>query len=459
MTVIAREISYEATVAATLSSDILTVTAGFHTITSESSTSDDLATITLGAVGYTPATFLLLIMAAAGHTITVKHNTGNIKLNASDDFTLSGDRRLFLFYDGTDWGDIGTGGAGVVAGEADKVVLAARKGSAGTIAKMVPVYISGPGAADYVDVEGADADDPAKMPAIAIADESVTDAATVNIPMLGHAEGFDTTSFSVGDELFVSTAGTLTATKPTGVAAQVQKVGVVTRVDATDGQIVLFGAGRTNDVPNELERNLSVGTYSLTDTNTNELIKFLVAGSAINEITVGNAAASSGPSLAATGGDTDIDLVLTPKGTGIVTGVNPVGIIYVDGGSTSQTGIGTSLVKFTGFANDGISAGVTTDSANDKLTVTKPGNYTIIFTIGFTGTNNATFHFYIYVNGVQSAYGMNREITSADTPASLTIIGELAVGAGQDIEIYVKADAASKEVTANQAQLHAKLSS
>jgi hypothetical protein len=61
----------------------------------------------------------------------------------------------------------------------------------------------------------------------------------------------------------------------------------------------------------------AIGTAVL-DTNGNELIAFTVAASAVNEITVSNAATTGTPSIFATGGDTNIDLVLSGKNTGKV---------------------------------------------------------------------------------------------------------------------------------------------
>ena len=58
---------------------------------------------------------------------------------------------------------------------------------------------------------------------------------------------------------------------------------------------------------------------SILDSNNNELIKFPSAvGSAINEVTITNAATGSGPAVQASGGDTNIDLNFTPKGSGSV---------------------------------------------------------------------------------------------------------------------------------------------
>lgn len=56
---------------------------------------------------------------------------------------------------------------------------------------------------------------------------------------------------------------------------------------------------------------------SVADSNGNELIKFPSSvASAVNEITVSNAATGGNPSIAATGGDTNINLSFAVKGTG-----------------------------------------------------------------------------------------------------------------------------------------------
>jgi hypothetical protein len=54
------------------------------------------------------------------------------------------------------------------------------------------------------------------------------------------------------------------------------------------------------------------------DANGNEQIIFSSTASAINELTITNAAAGNAPSIATTGGDTNIGLTIAPKGTGDV---------------------------------------------------------------------------------------------------------------------------------------------
>ena len=54
----------------------------------------------------------------------------------------------------------------------------------------------------------------------------------------------------------------------------------------------------------------------INDTNVNEQVKFTTTASAVNEFTIANAATGNAPEISATGGDTNIDLKITPKGSG-----------------------------------------------------------------------------------------------------------------------------------------------
>ncbi len=57
---------------------------------------------------------------------------------------------------------------------------------------------------------------------------------------------------------------------------------------------------------------------SINDGNGNEYIKFAQTASAVNELTITNAATTTAPQLSATGGDTNIDLKLAGKGSGTI---------------------------------------------------------------------------------------------------------------------------------------------
>ena len=83
---------------------------------------------------------------------------------------------------------------------------------------------------------------------------------------------------------------------------------------------------------------------AINDTNANELIKFTATGSAVNEITVANAATTANPVISATGGDTNIGVTVTPKGTGNL--VLTTGNVVVANGNgidfSATPGTGTS---------------------------------------------------------------------------------------------------------------------
>jgi hypothetical protein len=69
------------------------------------------------------------------------------------------------------------------------------------------------------------------------------------------------------------------------------------------------------------------------DANGNEQIIFTTTASAVNELTVVNSATSNAPEISSTGGDTNIDLKITPKGTGNVL-LSGIVIAKGDGSST-----------------------------------------------------------------------------------------------------------------------------
>ena len=86
------------------------------------------------------------------------------------------------------------------------------------------------------------------------------------------------------------------------------------------------------------------------DENGNEQIIFQTTSSAVNQIDITNAATGSGPSIAATGDDTNINLTLTPKGSGkvIIDGNGSSGGVSIDDGNIDiRTGTGAvSKIKF-----------------------------------------------------------------------------------------------------------------
>ena len=83
------------------------------------------------------------------------------------------------------------------------------------------------------------------------------------------------------------------------------------------GTDTLVGRLTTDTLQNKTLTDPKIPGY-IADSNGNELIKFTTTAGAKNEITITNAATGSDPTIAATGNDTNIDLQLSPKGSGNV---------------------------------------------------------------------------------------------------------------------------------------------
>jgi len=80
----------------------------------------------------------------------------------------------------------------------------------------------------------------------------------------------------------------------------------------------------------------------INDSNGNEALKIGTTSSAVNEITCTNAATNNGPALSATGGDANVDINITPKGTGQL---NVDGKIRsINGQSFAQTSLMSNLI-------------------------------------------------------------------------------------------------------------------
>ena len=200
--------------------------------------------------------------------------TGNINITGSG--TLSGDLTVdtnTLYVDSTNNqvgigtttlnGEILTVNGNVeadnfIGGLRGEVQFKAKAGEA--ITKGDPLYISSFDVTGNVPVVGiADANDTNKMPAFGLAENTASLNASINVVTFGTLSGLDTSSFSLGDVLYVSDTGTLTNTRPKTESSLIQNIGKVQRSHATAGSIKVGGAGRTNDVPNLNEGNVFIG--------------------------------------------------------------------------------------------------------------------------------------------------------------------------------------------------------
>ena len=180
-------------------------------------------------------------------------------------------------------------------------------------------------------------------------------------------------------------------------------------IDATSafGDVTLTG---TQTLTNKTLTSPKIGT-SILDTSGNELSLLTATGSAVNEFTIANAAAGAGPTLSATGDDTNIPINITPKGTGDIF-INPVssGALAIKGNATNagtfkifeDTDLGAYHTGFTAgnltedivytlpLADAGASGDALTSNASGVLSwTTIAGGFTwVVKTTTYTGVAN-----------------------------------------------------------------------
>jgi len=193
---------------------------------------------------------------------------------------------------------------------------------------------------------------------------------------------------SVNDnKIFLCTTdsdGSVGSTNITYVTITPQNVGTVTSIATGTGidggtitssgtisidSTVATLAG-TQTFTNKTLTSPKIGT-AINDTNGNELAKLTATGSAINEFTIANAAAGNDPTLSATGGDSNIDIAIKPKGSGEV---------VVGTGAATATITTSGTHDLTLDTNSGTDSGVITitDGANGNISITPNGSGKIV---------------------------------------------------------------------------------
>jgi len=109
----------------------------------------------------------------------------------------------------------------------------------------------------------ADADNVAARPAFGLVFADANNNAACEVVTFGNLSGLNTSAFTEGDTLYVSTvAGELVNVAPTGEAADIQNIGRVIRSHASAGIIKVIGAGRANATPNLDSANIFLGNSS-----------------------------------------------------------------------------------------------------------------------------------------------------------------------------------------------------
>jgi hypothetical protein len=190
----------------------------------------------------------------------------------------------------------------------------------------------------------------------------------------------------------------------------------------------------TQTLTNKTLTSPKIGTNIL-DTNGAELLNVTATGSAINELTLANAASGGAPVISSTGNDTNIGITLTPKGSGAVkldlltfptvTGSadqimtsNGSGVLsFVDNsGGTSWQAVKTS--GFTAVGGEGYFCNTTSTAFTVALPAGSLGDeVTLVDYAGTFDTNNLT----VAPNGSEKIQGVAASLTVSVERAGLTL--------------------------------------
>jgi len=164
------------------------------------------------------------------------------------------------------------------------IEFAAKNESGSSVTKGQAVYINGVSGTTPT-IALADADNASAMPAFGLLKADANNNAEVIIITSGNLTGLDTSSFAVGDTLYVSTTpGAITNAKPSGEASLIQNIGKVVRSHGSAGIIKVGGAGRTAATPNLNSGNIFIGNdsnYASTVSMQTETRKHLVSGTGV----------------------------------------------------------------------------------------------------------------------------------------------------------------------------------
>jgi hypothetical protein len=174
--------------------------------------------------------------------------TGDIDPNATNTYFIGDETNRFISY----YGDMN--GA---------IRFKAKNNSGVTLNKGEVVYIDGlNGTVPTVDKAQSNA--ASTMPSFGLVYANANDQAEVQVVSFGNLEDIDTSGFTLGDTLYISstTAGGLVNTPPTGESNFIQNIGKVLKVHASAGIIKVGGAGRSNATPNLNQDKIFLGNAS-----------------------------------------------------------------------------------------------------------------------------------------------------------------------------------------------------
>jgi hypothetical protein len=198
-------------------------------------------------------------------------------------------------------------------------------------------------------------------------------------------------------------------------------VGTVLKYYTGSAWVSITSGGITDlvqDTTPQLGGMLDVNGQAIGD-GTLELVKFAETASAVNEITVTNAATTAAPEISATGDDTNIDLRLNTKGTG--------GVVF-NAGAVATPSITTSGDTNTGIFFPAADTIAFTKGGTEAMRIDSSGNVGV----RSSGATTPTYDFNTLGEGLFQRYWDESGARHAD----LVAIGNTPAGATQDMRFF-----------------------
>jgi hypothetical protein len=236
--------------------------------------------------------------------------SGNISASATITAnTLTASGLIYPSTDGTDGQAIITDGAGNLSfatSTTEKLHLQVRNDDDVDIPAGTPIYSTGEiGGSERINVKIASGSDASKMPAIGIAETTLTTTGGTKdgFAIINGIYNTNVTPVSgtpvLGSNVYVHASGGLTTIKPSG-STLIQNIGIILKTNGTVIQgMKVSSIDRTNDVPNLLENQIFFGSGS------NQSQQIHISGALdqtiINNITASGNISSSGIVYGTTG--------------------------------------------------------------------------------------------------------------------------------------------------------------